>query len=397
MGPREQVANMWVRAHLRVPAVFGAALRQPQREGDHQRALDDVAERLQYLGLQPAAGSIIQDPTDPTLITALGYATEPLQKTDGVLDVTSLEPIQSPPDHDPPSTDQDLDDGLTQNEALSVRWALENEVNPRHLTGFASTLEPWFPASASALRVRAALLEPGASFRGVKDKAIPDRSIDMLREDLAEEALGCGMPLGLAETGAKHEACRLVQDPRRPNPSSTAMLRAASIVTRAVAVRTEKGPLEVLRIVDARRLRKLIPPGPRDGFVSGSALKLALATTGKPELSGVAYRALAPKRTTGIEGTQAASMTPDELVDAHAPGRQRDYELLAAKDALNRAERCLERCRWTRWYSKMSSITAASGSGATAVPVAFTNPVAYGNGGRPGSAPAIGYPQNTKG
>lgn len=57
-----------------------------------------------------------------------------------------------------------LDPGLTARELSAIRQALVRETNPNHLVGFASTLSPQYPAAASLLFAKSALIElrPGA-------------------------------------------------------------------------------------------------------------------------------------------------------------------------------------------------------------------------------------------
>ena len=329
------------RAFLRIPPAYASAIRAPAGAGGQQRFLVDVAHRLGWLGMRPVQ-LVVQDPTDASRLTAIGCVekVDALKRSDGVMNIEAIEPIAAPPEPEPPSEDPGLDAGLNRAEASAVRYALERDMNPRHLTGFASTLEPWFPVAASHLRVRSALLEPGAHFRDVEPRAVSHEQLDDARSAIERDATRGRLPLELARIDVKCAILRLVQEPHLPNLARTSAERGAALAVRPVVVRTTGGPTEVLRVADAARVLRLLPPEPRDGFVSPTALQLAMASTGKPEISGVLYRQLAPKRVQAIENN--ASADPEARI-----------ELMYARDALHRAERCLERCRYVRWYEKV--------------------------------------------
>lgn len=331
------------RAHLRVPISYAETVRSPAGEDGQQRFLDDVAHRLDWLGMRPVR-LVMQDATDPSLLTAIGRIAERLEPSDGILRVERVEPVEDPPQPEPRVDAPDLDPGLNATEIRAVRWALASEANPRHLTGLAQTLEPWFPVAASKLRVRSALLEPGARFRELKPIAVTHEELDTARRVLEAAAKRAGIPPELMRADVKRAIVRLVLEPWLPNLMRSPAESAAALIVAPVVMRADPPragqQLEILRIADPDRLRRVLPPTPRDGFVSPTALQLAQATTGKPELSGVLYRELAPKRVRSIE-------------DSRVLGRQDRIEIDLAKDALDRGERCLERCRWTRMYDRM--------------------------------------------
>ncbi len=64
----------------------------------------------------------------------------------------------SSPALSPPVVTPTLDAGLSVDERLAVQKALSKETKPANLLGFASTFDPLFPLTASALRARAAAL-----------------------------------------------------------------------------------------------------------------------------------------------------------------------------------------------------------------------------------------------
>jgi hypothetical protein len=343
----------WTRAYLRVPTSYGETIRRPAGLNGQQIFLADVAQRLQFLGMVDVR-LVMQDPTDATLLTAIGQVPKKLEDHDGVVRVESSEPVEPPPAVEDPVQATDLDPGLNAAEIRTVRYALMYEVNPRHLTGLAGTLEPWFPVAASQLRVRSALLEPGAAFRGPPASNVSAQALDSCRKELETKAAQTGMPYDLAALDVKRAIVRLVQEPETPEVARTPAEKAAALIVRPIAIRSQvaRGPggqavVEKIRVVDPARMARILPPNPRDGFVSPTALKLAMATTGKPELSGVLYRELAPRRVSGIEN--------------EVPRTQNDkIDLARARDALDKAERCLERCRYVRWYAKNGAAASQS-------------------------------------
>lgn len=334
----------WYRAHLRVSPLYAQTIRIPAGTDGQQRFLEDIRHRLGWLGMRDVR-LITQDPTDPSLLTAIAAADDPAAQrtTDGVVRIEQMEPVETPPEPEPLAGDPELDDGLNRAEARTVRYALQNEANPRHLTGLAQTLEPWFPVAASRLRVRSALLEPGASFRPLAPRKVSDEELDRARAEVEQDAARNSFPMNLAKTDVRRAIVRLVQEPHVPNVGRTSAERAAALAVIPVAMRTDTRHTEVLRVADPMRVRRLLPFEPRDAFVSPTALKLALATTGKPEISGVAYRTLATPRASSIADGQVRGSADDRI------------ELLQARHALDKAERCLERCRWVRLYDRWST------------------------------------------
>src|SRR5262249_15064278 len=109
-------------------------------------------------------------------------------------------------------------------------------------------------------------------------------------------------------------------------------------VSRLAASTVREGPRGI-RTIDPERMRAAVPPDGTEGYVSPSALQLALAAA-KPGMSRV--------------------WNEDEANDLlRSFGDQpRTYEKriqqMRAKLAMERAMRTLERMRWVRWYGRQS-------------------------------------------
>ena len=150
-----QLYRVW----LRVPATYITALRTtPQGQ---KGLLGDLGNRLEASGFDKTL-LVTQDPTDATVFTAITR----WGRSDGAvkmvepLDLARVEAVEEPPElatltYEPvPAC---LDEGLTPGEVAAITAALASNLDPKHLTGFAATLEPHFPIAASFLRAKGSL------------------------------------------------------------------------------------------------------------------------------------------------------------------------------------------------------------------------------------------------
>lgn len=135
---------------------------------------------------------VTKDPSQRDIYTALGRWT--LSESEirraamfAILDITHVE---APPDEDPIApTVKGCDPGLTGGELDAVRFALSQDINPKHLGGFGATFEPDYPAVASMLRVKGSLVQ----LRSLGTEKTQERQAkaDALR---AKFVAGCSLP-----------------------------------------------------------------------------------------------------------------------------------------------------------------------------------------------------------
>ena len=136
---------------------------------------------------------VTKDPSQRDVFTALG--TWNLSESEirraamfAILDITQVE---KPPAEDPAApTVRGCDPGLTRGELDAVRYALREDVNPKHLGGFGATFEPDYPAVASMLRVKGSLVQLRAL--GVEKTAERQAKAAALQAKFME---GCKLPL----------------------------------------------------------------------------------------------------------------------------------------------------------------------------------------------------------
>jgi hypothetical protein len=153
--------NCLFRFTIRVPLEYVKEVRALYGEKGQKALLLNIRNRASYvLGLFDVK-TTIQDPTNNELFTIIARQnTENGRPTtdDRIITLVKKEQVEEPPtaiSHTIP----ELEPGLSSDEAFIVRYALLNEQNPRHLSGFASTFEPYFPITASLLRTKSLLLE----------------------------------------------------------------------------------------------------------------------------------------------------------------------------------------------------------------------------------------------
>ena len=198
-----------LRLYVRVPNDYVANVRRTYGENGQKQLLWEIDQRIQRLGFG-APLSVMQDPTDNTLVRVIARTYGRPASSDGVLYIQGSERVQEPPEYvvDPSLPKNILDHGLTRGEAWMIRQALLKETNARHVDGIASTLEPFFPISASLLRSKSMMLEArafanrqsileaqaaiasGLQKKGFKVEPIPTRTGDELAEIVRYETDG---------------------------------------------------------------------------------------------------------------------------------------------------------------------------------------------------------------
>lgn len=314
-----------------VEAVFGA--------GSYAAILRDVEGRLARMGAGTLLFEPMQDPTAPDHWTAVARAV-PTQGDD-VIRVLTVEPLVEPTR--PASADHpaavrlgaQLDPGLSPSELVAVSRALERETNPRHLAGFASTFEPHFPVAASHLRARSILVQ-GAHGRGVRAEDAPAfgaEHVAQMRFGAVARADNLGIPRDLALGEVKRACCTYVSEgmplrsPLPDLPPEISGLAAACVRPGARGT----------RLVDRGMLIAASPPTGDEGYVSPSALQLALAST-KPGMSRV--------------WNQDGALEVHQSLQEPAPTREGRIAQMRAKLALEKAHKTIERGRWIRWYER---------------------------------------------
>lgn len=353
------------RVRVAVPLEHVERVRSAYAEGGQEALLSDLEERVESVGFDDTL-IVMQDPTDSTLFSLLTHRTNEPPKPDPLLRFASVEEVAPPPiiDEEHVPAREALDPGLSAEEILMVRQVLLEDTNPRHLNGVAHCFEPFFPVAASLLRTKADLLdirktpesksdERLSSFARSKLRELWDRSqlppspalppndlrvLENAREALAVHAKRTRTPINVLHDEVRRAASTFVED----DPDELPKLRrfppvivnaAKLILVTFCDVRTPSWRRTLL-VVDPVRLRAVIPPDPKkDGFVSPSAVQLALATS-KPVASGVFKPIKAPK-------------LYDDLLDAGGTPRG-----MKARAQMERANRLIERRRWVDWWRR---------------------------------------------
>ena len=212
-----------------------------------------------------------------------------------------------------------LDKGLTSGEVQAIQHALAYDNDPKHLGGFASTLETDYPLAAVILRIKAKLATARAAglgqsplvkddFEGTVDLVCSRNAVKLFRE----------MTRGLGDSVEK------MWTDYEPVTNALTAKHCDTLVRKIQTAKTEaanKGPLTP------------IPP---------AAIQLAYAQK-RPQLSSVAnVRKIVSK----MKSISAAAEAGDEN------GQK-------AKDVMSRAEKLLERRAWVEWYRRIESVQNA--------------------------------------
>lgn len=366
--PVPLIAQQLYRLLAKVPLAYVRGIRAAYGAGGQKALLANVAERLTTLGFKDTK-LVTQDPTDNTLMSAITrYEPSPEQvkqhstvgfSRDPYLQILKTEAVEEPPAPMKGESHQDprhLDPGLSSDEAATIRYALTTERNPRHLTGIAETLEPWFPVSASLLRMKAMLIEArvpmveARSMNLVKEAHNTRNThpqLPIIKQRFDEYARKAPVPDEVLRDEVKRAACAIA-DHREQDlgnvPSEIKNL--ARVIVRDVPFQDEKNKVGMLdrglKFICPRSLRQAFPPDGKEGFVSPPALQLALAMC-KPEWSGVAGR------------SERILSVYDKFGDRYlrtrmSPSQRTD--LLKARNQMERAKRAIERRRWIEWYRR---------------------------------------------
>lgn len=383
-----------LRLTVHVPRAHGDDVRARYGIEDGSKALAaDVARRLERIGY-PNALAVTVDPTEPTIATALARPRAPVKASDGTITVVGTTLVDEPSSRDGVARSS-FDVGTRADDDELLRRALDGETNPRHLDGIASSFEPCFPVSASLLRAKAMLLELRAEhhrreanahnaglrlpfvatvmptgyaladltrrharwaevetmWRELADSADCPQAWRRLPTATPQEAKQAGVDLARfeRETGEPHEplrdrvrtsASRIADQPlqRLYFPVDEPPNDLVGKLARTCVVDVGLG----VRVVCPTRLRLVLPPEPRDGFVSNTALKLANGLM-KPRWSGI--------RNEGRLSSLQSDLTTrrrgeDERVRLRAVAQMR------------RADSALDRRRWIEWYRRADAMNA---------------------------------------
>lgn len=153
--------NPLLRLKVKVPLDYVHKIRNLNKEHGQKLLLENIKQRIIKLGNKNVL-AVMQDPTDNSIFTVIGKKELNSKTNDDIIKITSQELVQNPPQTNnqfPVVSYNFLDSGLLPDEIATIRYALLHEENPRHLSGFASTFEPYFPLAASLLRAKAMLRE----------------------------------------------------------------------------------------------------------------------------------------------------------------------------------------------------------------------------------------------
>ena len=208
-----------VRVTVRVDPHFIEAARA---QGGQSALLDAVRERVLQMGFSNALAAL-QDPTDATVLTVIARVdpSAPRMQFSDVR-IANLEALRETPETTPqgPAV-EGPDPGLTRGEVGAIRHALLHEPNPRHLSGFATTLEPDFPVSASLLRAKGMLRETSAHRNRTLLMAEANKNATELADKVAKKA---------GPEAAKTTLAWMQHPPTAPPPA----LALADITLRAI-------------------------------------------------------------------------------------------------------------------------------------------------------------------
>ena len=180
MLKRGQLYRVWARVDLALQSKIREATPQGMTSQQYLEAV--LKQQIEAMGF---AGTLlaVQDPTDSqvwTFITRWGLGSNEAFDTDAIR-LYQLEPVDEPPvsvtmpKPDPLPT---LDNGLAADEIHAVAYALAKDDDPKHLEGFATTMDGDFPIAASYLRAKgrlAALQNQNPAETSGEDSKIQER------------------------------------------------------------------------------------------------------------------------------------------------------------------------------------------------------------------------------
>lgn len=356
-----------LRLRVLVPISYVKTIREKYKENGQKVLLQDIQNRIHRLGFSDTL-LVTQDPTNNSIFTVLSRRVSNPPAWDPIIQIQSSEYVEEPPQFvnsnnvsiGAISDIRVLDPGLGQDEVMTIQKALLEDKNPRHLNGLASTLEPWFPVSASMLRAKAFLIEsrlwmnPQQTLDFLKIIQVKRQpSIDAIAksqifDDFASKST---VPKAILRDEVKRAICRILDDSRNvekmrlegvPEP----IVNLAKSIIFSVRSRDHTGGRKI-RLVCPDTLRRTMPPDGTEGFVSPSALQLALASQ-KPAWARVETRDRLPEIFATLDRTKSSSVDLDK-----------------ARSQMERANRAIERRRWIEWYRRSmppsEAITKISG------------------------------------
>jgi hypothetical protein len=329
-----QVGQLY-RLSVRVPAGYVAQVRRAHGDSGQKALLADVEARVRHLGYA-ATLLAVQDPTTPGQISVLARpALAAPATTDGVVQITDAVATEEP---SPTPTGKGaiaLDSGMSADDAQAFTDTFFQNQNARHLDGLATTFLPWFPVSAALLRGKAGLIEkrvpmtPAASTDLFRAATAPAAAISAVQLPAAKAAFDAyaarqPLPLPVIRDDVRKAIAASLGAGAGTFPSPVANLAKATIRYVPFA-----GSLVAVPLPDL--VARALPPHPDDGFVSPSALQLALAMQ-KPDWSRVGQRARI--------GAAAGQMD--------RPGVD-PVQAARARHQMERATSAIDRRRWIEW------------------------------------------------
>lgn len=361
---------------------------------------EDLWERVQKT-LHGKVLLVTRDPTSPNVFQVLVRAQGTYRPAPPVRAVR-LQQVQAPPEASAPSrvagTSSPLDPTLTEEEVEAVRQALVTDRNPKHLGGFAVTLEPDFPIAASLLRAKAMLCDYASHGK----RAAP--AMQKRKEKLLTEARGLfGIEFGEARGGLEalqSATAGLGADAARSwemfadvlkaaegFPSRSPLARNHALVadslrpkTREEAKDLRKAICELVKNAPTEGTKDLFELDPRAlerGLRVGYYQAVAARHCVREVAPGVrivdpqVYRLIdqeaplddlrpSPTAAALVQAIQRPETAPvanpgkavQRAREVVARAKQGDPEARKALEALDRAARSLARRRWVSWYKK---------------------------------------------
>lgn len=350
---------------VRVPQGVTGAWRQDL--GSQRAMLSRVGQHVAAMGYNSPL-LVTQDPSENGYFTVLArrntasrLSQRPLNAANTVsMSIAGTEAVEEPGRATEEETKAAaFDPGLTPQEAWAVKQAYLYNQNPRHLTGFASALEPFYPVSASLLRAKAQLMEervPMDAYHALKflESALTPMPANAATQvhayNFKTYANSGTVPRQIARDELKRAVTDLVDEPHNSLQGypqeiqnlARCLVRFAPIHPEGLGPWTTRHNLAGMGdatpgvwVVDQAALERAMPYEEEDSFVSPSALQMILALQ-KPVWSKVNDK-------TRLQEVFAA-LAPD----SGAPNDDK----IKTRNQLERALRAIERQRWVGWYQR---------------------------------------------